>query len=98
MFLLTNGTLSGSLNSIYAMPLNLRVLLQVINLTSLTLPTLEKKSSRSRALILWLSCIQNTVLASLSSGLSSSAVDLYPKPLGGVRPRCLGKGRGDGDL
>lgn len=49
--LLTNGTDSASLNSIYAIPLNLLVLLHVISLTSLTLPTDEKNSSKSLALI-----------------------------------------------
>lgn len=81
---LTSGTLSGSLNSMYAMPLNLLVLLHVINLTSLTLPTELKNSSRSLARILCDNCIQNTVRASLSSGLNSSNGDvrLYPKPIG----------------
>lgn len=38
----------------------------------LTFPTAEKKSSRSRALILAASCIQKTVRASLSSGVRLS--------------------------
>jgi len=38
----------------------------------LTFPTAEKKSSRSRALILAASCMQNTVRASLSSGVRLS--------------------------
>lgn len=66
------------------MPLNLLVLLHVISLTSLTLPTELKNSSKSLALILCDSCITNTVLASLSSGLSSSRGEalLYPNPIG----------------
>lgn len=38
----------------------------------LTFPTAEKKSSRSRALILAASCMQKTVRASLSSGVRLS--------------------------
>lgn len=52
------------------MPLNLLVLLQMINLTSLILPTDEKNSSTSRALTRCESCMMNTVRASLSSGVS----------------------------
>lgn len=80
----------------YAIPLKRLVLLHVIRRTSRTLPTLEKNSSRSRALIRCDSCIQNTVRASLSSGVSSSGGDRFPKPFGGVRPRRNGRG-GDGD-
>lgn len=79
----------------YAIPLNLFVLLQVIRRTSRTLPTLEKNSSRSRARIRCDNCMQNTVRASRSSGLRSSGGDLSPSPFGGVRPRR--KGRGDGE-
>lgn len=75
------------------MPLNLFVLLHVINRTSLTLPTLEKNSSKSRARILWDNCIQNTVRASRSSGSKSSGGVRSPNPFGGVRP--LRKGLGD---
>ena len=70
---LTNGTDSRSLNSTYAMPLNLRVLLHTISLASLTLPTLDMKSSRSLARHLALSCMQNTVRASRSSGVSGAS-------------------------
>lgn len=68
----TNDTDSGSLNSMQAMPLKRLVLLHVIILTSLTLPTEEKNSSKSLALIRCDSCITNTVLASRSSGDRSS--------------------------
>lgn len=95
MLQLTNGTDSGSLNSIYAIPLKRFVLLHVIKRTSRTFPTLEKNSSKSRARIRCESCIQNTVRASRSSGLKSSGGDLSPRPFGGVRPRR--NGRGDGD-
>lgn len=84
------------------MPLNRLVLLHVINRTSRTLPTALKKSSKSLARIRCDNCITKTVLASLSSGLSSSRGDdplLYPRPIG-ERPR-LGKGSltdgGEGD-
>lgn len=42
------------------------------NKKQLTFPTAEKKSSRSRALILAASCMQKTVRASLSSGVRLS--------------------------
>ena len=64
------GTDSKSLNSTYEIPLKRRVLLQTMSLTSRTLPTLEKKSSTSRARTRWLSCMQKIVLASRSSGVS----------------------------
>lgn len=38
--------------------------------------------------------MQNTVRASLSSGLKSSGGDLSPNPFGGVRPRLNGLGDG----
>lgn len=56
------------------MPLKRLVLLQVIIRTSLTLPTEEKNSSRSRALMRCDNCIQKTVRASLSSGERSSTM------------------------
>ena len=68
------GTDSISRNSTYAMPLNRLVLLQTINLTSVTLPTAVKKSSTSLALTVCFSCIQKTVRASLSSGVSSGSL------------------------
>lgn len=77
------------------MPLNRFVLLHVISLTSRTLPTLEKNSSKSLARILCDSCMQKTVLASRSSGLKSSGGVRSPSPFGGVRP--LLNGRGDGE-
>lgn len=79
--ILTNGTDSASLNSMYAIPLNLLVLLHVISLTSLTLPTDEKNSSKSLALILCESCIQKTVRRSLSSGGRSSSLGSRPLDL-----------------
>lgn len=45
----------------------------------LTFPTAEKKSSRSRALILAASCMQKTVRASLSSGVRLSIGALEKK-------------------
>lgn len=78
---LTSGTDSASLNSIYAIPLNLLVLLHVISLTSRTLPTDEKNSSRSLARMRCESCMQNTVRKSLSSGGSSSSFDSKPRDL-----------------
>lgn len=92
---LTSGTDSGSLNSMYAMPLKRFVLLHVIKRTSRTLPTLEKNSCKSRARIRCDNCIQNTVRASKSSSVTSSAgVRLSPSPFGGVLPRR--NERGDG--
>lgn len=79
----------------YAIPLKRFVLLHVIRRTSLTFPTLEKNSSKSRARIRCESCIQNTVRASRSSGLKSSGGDRSPRPFGGVRPRLNGRGEGD---
>lgn len=92
---LTSGTDSGSLNSMYAIPLKRFVLLHVINRMSRTLPTLEKNSSKSRDRIRCDSCMQKTVRASRSSGLRSSGGERSPKPFGGVRPRR--NGRGDGE-
>ena len=91
---LTKATLSGSLNSMYAIPLNLLVLLQTINRTSLTLPTELKNSSKSLARILCDNCITKTVLASLSSGLSSSTGEFERSPIGD-RPRLPNFPTGD---
>jgi hypothetical protein len=79
--------------------LNLLVLLQTINRTSLTLPTELKNSSRSLARIRCDSCITNTVLASLSSGLSSSTGEFDRSPRGdlGLLPKggLIGTGEGE---
>lgn len=64
------------------MPLKRLVLLHTIILTSRTLPTELKNSSRSLERILWDSCITKTVLASRSSGLSSSNGEVPRKPNG----------------
>lgn len=77
------------------MPLKRFVLLHVIKRTSRTFPTLEKNSCRSRGRIRCDNCMQNTVRASKSSSLTSSAgVRLSPRPFGGVLPRR--NDRGDG--
>lgn len=80
------------------MPLKRLVLLHTIILTSLTLPTELKNSSRSLARILWESCMTKTVLASLSSGLKSSKGEEPLKPKGDLG--LLGNGglvMGEGD-
>lgn len=50
-----------------------------MTINQLTFPTAEKKSSRSRALILAASCMQKTVRASLSSGVRLSIGALEKK-------------------
>lgn len=77
----------------YAIPLNRRVLLHVMSLTSRTLPTAEKNSSKSRARILWESCIQNTVRASLSSGAKSSTPLELASPPFPATPRLASRDR-----
>lgn len=49
------------------------------NASSFTFPTVEKNSSKSLGLILAASCIQNTVRASLSSGVRLSIGSLKNK-------------------
>uniref|UniRef100_A0A1B0BVM7 Uncharacterized protein n=1 Tax=Glossina palpalis gambiensis TaxID=67801 RepID=A0A1B0BVM7_9MUSC len=82
---ITSSRISESqLGLVSAMPLKRFVLLHVIKRTSRTFPTLEKNSSKSRARTRCDNCIQNTVRASRSSGLSSESGDLSgPRPLGG---------------
>lgn len=65
---MARGTDWISTNSTYAIPFDLREFLSEIILTSRTLPTAEKKSSKSRGRMRAASCIQNTVRASRSSG------------------------------
>uniref|UniRef100_A0A1A9VIV0 Uncharacterized protein n=1 Tax=Glossina austeni TaxID=7395 RepID=A0A1A9VIV0_GLOAU len=81
---ITSSRISESqLGLVSAMPLKRFVLLHVIKRTSRTFPTLEKNSSKSRARTRCDNCIQNTVRASRSSGLSSESGDLSgPRPLG----------------
>lgn len=85
----TSGTDSAFLNSTYEIPLNRFVLLQVIKRTSRTFPTLEKNSSKSRALIRCDSCMQKMVRESRSSMSISSSEREYARlaEFGGVRPR-----------
>lgn len=77
----------------YAIPLNRRVLLHVINLTSRTLPTAEKNSSKSLARILADNCMQNTVRASLSSGARSSTPLEFASPPFPATPRLASRER-----
>lgn len=69
---IARGTELTSTNSTYAIPLERLEFLSEIILTSRTFPTVEKNSSKSLGRILAASCMQKTVLASLSSGVRLS--------------------------